>query len=258
MDASVVTPSETSSSTPSSKGLPNLDVSILVIPSPVRFSELAKQVYATVNEQLRSSLGRLDGLKGDQSALDPITAFSSRFQPASSAWTSVFPPSGPTALSSPSSAPLFQADVETISEAFQDLLHSTRLDLSRNLSIASPTAPPTTFEESGGLEDFGVLEERVDSTMSELEDILLSTSLYPHVFSPPFSSDSQDDENLASRIAALNVLELSLEHLGVELGNAEEGLPGWEHQKRGVRETVEDLVETVGKGGSEVAEQVPA
>ncbi|GAA5956996.1 hypothetical protein JCM3765_006664 [Sporobolomyces pararoseus] len=230
----------------SSKALPNLDLSILVIPSAVRFSEISKNIYSVLNEDLRSSLTQLDGLKGDQAAIDRITAFSSRFQAPSSAWTSVFPPSSQSPSVS-SSTSLFQSDIETISEAFQDLLHSTRLDLSRNLSIASPTAPPTTMEEQGGLEDFGVLEERVDSTLAEVENLILSTSLYPHVFSPPFSSDAQDDENLASRIAALNVLELSLEHLGVELGSEEEGLPGWENQKRGVRETVEDLVEAVGK-----------
>jgi len=104
------------------------------------------------------------------------------------------------------------------------------------------------MDESGGLEDFGDLEERIDSTLSEIEDLLLTKSLYSHVFSPPFSSDAQDDENLASRIAALNVLELGLEHLGVDLGSEDEGLPGWEGQKRSARETVEDLADMVGKG----------
>ncbi|GAA5895468.1 VPS9 domain-containing protein [Sporobolomyces salmoneus] len=237
---------DSSPSSSTTKSLPNLEIPVIVIGFPVRFSEVTKQVYSTLNEGLRSSLSQVEGVKGDQSALDRITTFVNRFQPPSPTWTSVFTPSTPSSTNS-STISLFNTDIETISEAFQDLLHSTRLDLSRNLSIASPTAPPTTMDDSANLEDFGVLEERVDSTLSELEDILLSTALYPHVFSPPFSSDAQDDENLASRIAALNVLELSLEHLGVELGSAEEGLPGWEYQKRGVRETVEDLADTVGK-----------
>ncbi|GAA6020550.1 hypothetical protein JCM11491_000792 [Sporobolomyces phaffii] len=240
-------PLATSSST---KALPNLDLTILVISSPVRFSELARQITSNRNEELKASLARIVGMKGDQAALERILAFSGRFQPPSSAaWTSVFPPTASAASSSSTSSALslFQADIETISEAFQDLLHSTRLDLSRNLSVASPTAPPTMVDDTAGLEDFGVLEERVDATLSEIEDVVLSTALYPHAFSPPFSSDSQDDENLASRIAALNVLELGLEHLGVDLGTAEEGLPGWEHQKRGASETMEDLADAVGK-----------
>ncbi|GAA5933274.1 uncharacterized protein JCM15063_001271 [Sporobolomyces koalae] len=258
--ASTSNPSEplsSSSGGPSStKSSANLEISVLVIPTPVRFSEVSKQIRTRSADKLEADLFTLDGLRGDRTAIERITTFSNKFNPPSSAWTSVF---GPTGTGAPLSAPppnpsstssLFRADIEIITEAFQDVLHDVRNDLSRNLSVASPTAAPTSAsheDDRGALEDFGALEERVDSALSQVEDSLLSTSLYSHVFCPPFSSDAQDDENLASRIAALNVLELSLEHLGVELGTEEEGLPGWESQKRGVRETVEDLADTVGR-----------
>ncbi|GAA6059755.1 hypothetical protein JCM10212_001963 [Sporobolomyces blumeae] len=240
------TPADTSAQ--GSKPAPNLDLPVLVVSSPIRFVELSKAVATAINSELRAALAEVDGIKGDPDALDRLVAFSTRLLPPPSAsWTSVYPP--PKALlttTSLSSTSLFDVDIETISEAFQDLIHTTRLDLSRNLSVGSPTTAAAA-RPSPGLEDFGVLEEHVNVTLSQVEDILLSTVLYSHVFSPPTTSDSQDDENLASRIAALNVLELNLEHLGVDLTAVEEGSDAWADEKRGVRETVEDLADLVGK-----------
>lgn len=37
------------------------------------------------------------------------------------------------------------------------------------------------------------------------------------LFSPPTSDDSSHDQALTSRVAALNMLDLTLEHLGIEV-----------------------------------------
>jgi hypothetical protein len=49
-----------------------------------------------------------------------------------------------------------------------------------------------------------------------------STLILISLFLPPTSDDLSHDEALSSRIAALNMLDLDLEHLDVNIGNAAE------------------------------------
>lgn len=45
-------------------------------------------------------------------------------------------------------------------------------------------------------------------------------SLLSRLFRPSNSDDASHDEALSSRIAALNMLDLTLDHLGVDTGNS--------------------------------------
>ncbi|CEQ41225.1 SPOSA6832_02914 [Sporobolomyces salmonicolor] len=237
---SATEPSTSSSS--SSSRLPNLELSVLAVGKAVRFAEMAKSIAVAVEAHLRSTLDRVEGLKGDTVSLARLCGFATRLQP---------PPSWGSAFSTSSSVTpadsLFSSGIDDVSDAFQDALHSTRLDLARNLSAASPHTPAGDAAPvpSPTLEDCSTLEERVDRSLEAVEEALVST-LYDRLFAPPSSGDGQDDENLASRIAALNVLELSLEHLGVDL-DEEDGPDGWDAQSRGIRESLEDLAVLVGK-----------
>ncbi|GAA5902027.1 hypothetical protein JCM5296_007558 [Sporobolomyces johnsonii] len=230
------------STSSSSSRLSNLELSVLAVGKAVRFAEMAKSVGAAVEAHLRSTLDRVEGLKGDTASLERLCGFATRLQPPPS-WVNAFSTSS-AVLPADS---LFSSEIDDVSDAFQDALHSTRLDLARNLSAASPQIPAGAAAPapSPTLEDFSALEERVDRSLEAIEEALVST-LYDRLFAPPSSGDAQDDENLASRIAALNVLELSLEHLGVDL-DGENGPDGWDAQSRGIRESLEDLAVLVGK-----------
>lgn len=61
--------------------------------------------------------------------------------------------------------------------------------------------------------------------------------IFPRLFSPLSGDDASHDEALASRIAALNMLDLGLEHLGVPIPSKK------------VKEDVKLVVKACGAGG---------
>ncbi|GAA5864778.1 hypothetical protein JCM8547_009229 [Rhodosporidiobolus lusitaniae] len=227
----------------------SLDLSVLAVGRAIRRSEVVVGITAGVNAQLREMSRSIAGVEGEAPVLDHLVSFASRFQPSPSPSTTPNE-SSPSTLSS-----LFSADAEETSQAFQDALHSVRLDLTRNLGSAPASSAASSTPESSSaavpppappsLEDFAALEDQVDHSLEELEKVLTSV-LYDRLYAPPTSKDWHEDENLCSRVAALTVLELDLEHLGLELGD-EEGLEGWEKEKRNARESLEALAERVGK-----------
>lgn len=163
----------------------------------------------------------------DESTLqDRVCAFAARFQPPSS-WT----------------------NAEEISHAYQDLSDATRTDLNntlRALLIKERQKEGEAGEVELAHEDYVLLEEKADAALEAVEEIVMS-ALYDRMFAPALSGDAQEDENLASRIAALNLLELSLDHLGLDLSRSEV-MNEWEEQNRTIRDSLEDIVGIVGKG----------
>jgi hypothetical protein len=68
-----------------------------------------------------------------------------------------------------------------------------------------------------------VSEEEQESRVKELVEVVegtLSTLFYDRLFLPSHSDDASHDEALSSHIAALNLLDLGLEHLDVDVGSA--------------------------------------
>ncbi|KAG8875501.1 hypothetical protein FRB97_005062 [Tulasnella sp. 331] len=74
---------------------------------------------------------------------------------------------------------------------------------------------------------------KVSRAMDAVERVVCSL-FYDKLFAPEGSDDKSHDQALASRVAALNMLDLTLEHLGVEI--AEDGMAG-----------VEKVVQAVGR-----------
>jgi hypothetical protein len=72
------------------------------------------------------------------------------------------------------------------------------------------------------------------------------------LFSPAASDDARHDEALSSRIAALNMLDLSLDHLGVRTKEEDPDKPDPKKAKRDakVAKGLDDLVTEVGLGQS--------
>ena len=52
----------------------------------------------------------------------------------------------------------------------------------------------------------------------DMHDSILNDKRLTRLFRPSNSDDASHDEALSSRIAALNMLDLTLDHLGVETG----------------------------------------
>ncbi|GAA5982476.1 hypothetical protein JCM11641_006127 [Rhodosporidiobolus odoratus] len=211
-----------------------LQLSVVASGKSIRLDEVVAGIAGGVEAQLRESARSVPGVEGEAAVLDHLVAFAARLHPT---------PSVAVAIPGSSSGSLYTSDIDAISEAFQDALHSSRLDITRNLGTSPSFDSSVAPAPSPALQDFAQLEEQVDASLEELEGILAST-LYDRLLSP--SQDLQDDENLCSRIAALEVLELDLEHLGLDLGD-ETGLPGWERENRTARESLEDLTTRVGK-----------
>jgi hypothetical protein len=66
------------------------------------------------------------------------------------------------------------------------------------------------------------------------------------LFCPSASKDAVDDENLAARIAGLNLLEISLDHLGLALDSATHGEADDEREL--IRDGLDELVDACGRG----------
>lgn len=232
---------------------PNLEVQILAIDRMLRRSELVKQVARTLDMQVREALKGLDGSEGEVDVADQLCSFVARFQPPPS-WSSCFPPPRKSLVHVLRDDSLYASDVDEISDAFQDVMHAARLDLARNICAVSAKDKRRQRKGSEGSQsdndvdelDPALVEDRVDVSLEHIERIL-TVSLYDRIFSCPASGDAAEDEALASRIAALNIMDLSLDHLGLDLGGAG-GSDGWDASGRTVRDSLEEIVGHAGKG----------
>lgn len=206
-----------------------LSIPVLVISNAIRYSAVNDQISQSLATYLRSRCSEVPGC--DSIIIDKIVKFSSRFQPPPNVRNSF-----PQARSS-SAGRLFDESVEHVSDLVQVLLEDVRHGLSQKLHQPS---------SGGSNEDLGAIEDLIDISLNQIEDILLHL-LYDRLFSPPNAGDRQADENLSSRIAALNLLDLSLEHLGLDLGG-EGGSDRWDENSWTIKDGLEELISLGGKG----------
>ncbi|BGP56436.1 hypothetical protein JCM8202v2_004054 [Rhodotorula sphaerocarpa] len=236
--AGPATPSAETSDAGAHSRLPaSVEVPVLAVGKTIKRTEIAGTMCSALLAHLRAQAQEVEGFAGEADGAVTVEAFARQFVPTSALAP---PPAGSTELPPPS---LLECDPAILSEAYQDAMADVRLDLSRNLG--SPPAAGTSPADPG-LEDFTQLEERIDASLEKLEAIVTST-MYDRLFAPPTSRDLQEDENLASRIAALNVLGLDLEHLGVDLAGEQELEDDWRAQKSGPRDSLEMLAHRVGR-----------
>ncbi|GAA5839559.1 hypothetical protein JCM9279_005979 [Rhodotorula babjevae] len=244
----------------------SIDVPVLAVGKVVRRDQVVEAMTRATAAHIRREGKAVPGVEGDADVLGELAAFATSLGPPSPSAASGTSGAGPAGPAAPVKESLFAAEPADVSDAYQDAMHNVRLNLSRNLG--SPTASTDADASSSSsasaaaaavapsMEDFSQLEERVDAALEQLEDLATSV-LHDRLFAPRDertgpgagggSRDLQEDENLASRIAALNVLELGLDHLGIDLGDDEHGeeLPGWEGRSSGARESLEDLAALV-------------
>ncbi|KAL1410017.1 hypothetical protein Q8F55_004019 [Vanrija albida] len=152
--------------------------------------------------------------------------------------------------------PLDFSDPAVCGERIQDFMEGVYDDLVqhfRNESLSKSKAVPWARASSLGPDDEDgkkaatspreareqyVEKEAGDGT--ERIEGLVCRLLYNRIFSPLHSDDARHDEALSSRIAALNLLDLSLDHLGLITR------PPGEEVKGEVRKGLAQLVEEVG------------
>ncbi len=100
-------------------------------------------------------------------------------------------------------------------EFYEQLEHELR---SSNHSPRRHESKLNAESENGELlQEMIFNESRIRETL-ELVESLMCTQLYDKLFRPDSTDDDQHDDALSSRIAALNMLDLSLETLGVDVG----------------------------------------
>lgn len=220
---------------PSSESVPStrkhqnsLDVDLLAIGKVVRHGEFTKRIVSGTSARLRQSLDEIEGCGGLDTS-NQFCAFAGKFQPPA-AWSSV----------------------DEIADEYQDALEAAGRDITRHFR---EQMVQSRLQQSEGAEsnnnglskaEQDLLDGRVASSLEALEE-KLTLVLFDKLFVPPFSDDDQQDENLVSRIKALNALELSLEHLGLDLGD-DGGNDGYGGEATQIREGLDDIVAAVGKG----------
>ncbi|GAA5864991.1 hypothetical protein JCM3774_003931 [Rhodotorula dairenensis] len=221
----------------------SVEVPVLAVGKTIRHDDVTGTISTALLAHLRRQCRAIEGISGETDVAAVIDAFARQFQPPPTLTTTVSSGPGLSGDHAPATTSLLDADVETRTEAYQEMMHDLRLDLARNLGSVDATDPSAAVPS---LEDFAQLEERIDVSLEKLEAAVTST-MYDRLFAPPQSHDLQEDENLASRIAALNVLGLDLEHLGIDLDPDQELEDEWHRHNTGPRDSLEALASRVGK-----------
>lgn len=227
-------------STSHSRPLHSVEIPVLAVGKIIRHDDIASTINSALLTHLRQQCRSIEGTTGETDVAIVVDEFTRQFEPSKTV-------SGGLALNSTDLAPstsLLYANVETLTEAYQEMMHDARLDFARNLGSAGAK---DSGADAPSLEDFAQLEERIDASLEKLEAAVTST-MYDRLFAPSNSHDLQEDENLASRIAALNVLGLDLEHLGIDLDPDQELEEDWHLQNTGPRDSLEAIASRVGKG----------
>lgn len=221
----------------------SVEVPVLAVGKTIRHDDVTSTINTALLAQLRRQCRAIEGISGETDVAAVVDAFARQFQPLSPPSVGTVPGHSDHGAAAPTS--LLDADVETRTEAYQEMMHDLRLELARNLGSVDVTDP--SVADTPSLEDFAHLEERIDVSLEKLEAAITST-MYDRLFAPAQSHDLQEDENLASRIAALNVLGLDLEHLGIDLDPDQELEDEWHRHNTGPRDSLETLASRVGKG----------
>ena len=89
-------------------------------------------------------------------------------------------------------------------------------DSSTNIDILAEKVQSFYEDVMSNLQDVMKANEDVEPAMERIESCVCR-ELFDKIFSPAASDDSGHDEALGTRVAALNILDLVLDHLGVTI-----------------------------------------
>ncbi|KAG6841197.1 hypothetical protein C0991_000994 [Blastosporella zonata] len=127
--------------------------------------------------------------------------------------------------------PWTEEAAESTSERVQDfyLALEQEMRLSEGSFLGRLRKEPEHFEDGEGTNDEKRIKEKIDSEakIKESMDVVERTIcclFYDRLYMQPSSDDLLHDETLSSRVAALNMLDLGLEHLDIHVEHANKDL----------------------------------
>lgn len=225
VDVSTNQTSDTGTRTESEKS--QRTISVWVVDHLIRRSSVMRSIRKTLDARVRT---RLEGQGVEREVAQVVASFAGGFLPLidSSSRSAVGGGGGghgERGRVSPQmnvANPPYLADAEDLAESFQDFYLSIRDQQHRHDA-----------------------KEEVEKQVLETIEAVLCEEVYDRIFNPFNSKDRFRDDALSSRIAAFNVLGLSLRHLGLDLPES-----GSEQQGRGedvVQDGLEKIVSECGK-----------
>ncbi|KIM32906.1 hypothetical protein M408DRAFT_14499 [Serendipita vermifera MAFF 305830] len=185
------------------------DVSVYIIQGRIVKKDVLKGIHASVKAELKEMLTGLPLW-----LVEKTLAFTAPLLPAIP--SDVKKPLARQASSS--TKPVIEPDMtdqNTASDSFQTFYFSLEEELRTKEQVSDGTEKKV--EDSIAAEDRRFqMVERVERAICAL--------FYDQLFRQKNSDDASHDEALASRVAALNMLDLGLEHLGIDVGKARNGV----------------------------------
>ncbi|TFY80583.1 hypothetical protein EWM64_g3431 [Hericium alpestre] len=212
-------------STPSANAEPEhaIEVSAFTIDRRILREDVGKQINKALKMELREAL-TMSGVS--PWIMDRVQEFSTGLYPFVKNMSSVkqhllsaggsTPPSPVYAIDPPSET------IEELSHQFQEFYASLEEDIraGRNPATARPRGETFADDQEKLAEKQGNGDASADHVRDTLEAVerIMCSLFYDRLYLQPTSDDASHDAALSDRIAALNLLDLGLEHLGVDAG----------------------------------------
>ncbi|CBQ70959.1 related to Phosphopantothenoylcysteine decarboxylase [Sporisorium reilianum SRZ2] len=209
-------------------------VSVWVVDHLVRRSAVMRTIRKTLDARIKK---RLSTAGIPESICEVVASFAATYlPPVPSLSDTATARSGLDTSRSRASSPVnianppYLAEPDDMSDNVQDFFNSIRDQLYKLDSLdnkPSQKGQDDAVSTSASLDVQRDQHDRIERQLETVESVLCE-EVYDRLFCPATSRDRYHDDALASRIAALNVLGLSLRHLGLDVpaermqGDAEE------------------------------------
>lgn len=202
-------------------------ISVWVVDHLVRRSSVMRGIRKTLDARIKARLAQ-KGIEED--VREVVAVFAGAFLPPIDSVRSGG--GGGHRGNSPVNVanPLYLVEAEDLASIFQDLFLSVRDQLDKMHTSAT----------GQGEEEEQEAAKEIDAKLETIEAVLCE-EVYDRIFNPTTSKDSFRDDALSSRIAALNLLGLSMRHLGLDLPE-----PSSTGAKKVVLDELEALVSACG------------
>ncbi|PWN49417.1 hypothetical protein IE53DRAFT_397744, partial [Violaceomyces palustris] len=199
-----------------SSGGKSRTISVWVVDRLVRRNSVLRDMSRSMEARIRRHLQ--EGGIPDR-LIEVVCSFSAMFLPPTSSLAASSQPDTPTSASARSpmmhgvlSNPPYLTGPDEMSDNFQEFFTSVRAQLEETRSLGMDPASSSSSEARSA---------EMDERLERIESVVCR-EVFDRIFCPSTSRDALHDTALSSRIAALNILGLSLGHLGLEVPDKDE------------------------------------
>jgi hypothetical protein len=192
-----------------------IDISAIVIDRKILMNTVSRQIY---KEMMREVQDALKEAGVPFWVVERVSSFMTPYLPVmKSKRNGTYSLQDDTSCSKPAAE---------LSDAFQNFYEDLEQEIRSSKRSPRKQEDVTTSQNSVESEKgMGMNEEKIHEIVESVEKVVC-TVLSDRLLRPETSDDARHDEALASRIAALNLLELTPEHLGVDVGPNGRALAG--------------------------------